>query len=89
MKASKQLIVFYKAKVLEPIYKVLKEEGWTKSEVDQQLKRNARIEKSCTEMTMDELGELIRWSFVFGDDLGLDLDFPKDNLDDLIRLDIK
>ncbi len=85
---TEKLIKFYKGYVLREIYNVLKEDGWTKKEVDERLKNNARINKSCKDMTKDELGELIRWSFMFGDTLGLNLDFPEDDLDNYINLEI-
>ena len=39
------------------------------------LKKFAQVEKSCTEMDYMEINELIIWGFIFGDMLGLNLDF--------------
>jgi len=88
-KASKKLVIFYKAKVLEPIWKEnnrqvkngLNPLGWgevTKEQTDTLLKMNALIDMSCIEMSMSELQELIVWSFQVGDELGLELDYPQD-----------
>ncbi len=40
-------------------------------------------------MTTDQLAELIEWSFQFAKTIGLELDYPKDELDDKINLNIK
>ena len=99
-KASKRLITFYKSKVLIPIFErnnalitqcdidVLGFGEMTKSETDMYLKEYAQIEKSCSVMTSEELQELIVWSFVVGDSLGLDLDYKHDELDKLIQLNL-
>ena len=75
MKASKAQITFYKSKVLEPINK----------EIDRRIKHIAGLdEKSCSEMTKDEMKELIIAGFQVGDILGLKLNYP-DNDADFIR----
>ena len=49
-------------------------------EVDEVLKYHAGLntQSSCKEMTKEDLQELIAWSFQFGDELGLKLNY-KDN----------
>lgn len=81
MKASKRLITFYKSKVLEPLYKRLKEQDkdYIQEGVDRWLKRTAiGKEISCTEMTIDELQSVIVEGFQLGDKIGLHLDYPEE-----------
>ena len=88
MKATKQLITFYKAKVLEPIVNKLHCEGYdvSKEKIDTYLKSLCDLDKSSIEMSTEELQEVIERGFNFGQELGLQLDYPKDNLDDLIKM---
>jgi hypothetical protein len=79
---NKKLIIFYKSYVLTHIHKRLVELNNIKSidEVDEILKYHAgfNTQASCKEMTKEDLQELIAWSFQFGDELGLKLNY-KDN----------
>jgi hypothetical protein len=88
MKASKKLIKFYKGCVLAPIVEKCKVDGneVTTQQMDTYLKSLVDLDKSCIEMSMDELGEVIRQGFLFGDDIGLNLDFRKDDLDEIVKL---
>lgn len=90
MKASKKLIKFYKGCVVEPIQKKIIKDGTPISmeEVDTLIKSRADIDMSCIQMSNDELGAVIREGFLFGDEIGLKLDFPPDELDDKINLKI-
>lgn len=71
-------IKFFKGYVLEEIHKELcKTNAYTKNEVDRLLKFHAQVEKSCAEMNYFEINELIVWSFIFGDAIGIFLDFKE------------
>lgn len=88
-KASKRLIIFYKSKVVEPIQMKLIKDGALVSmeEVDTLLKSYADYDFTSTkEMTTEQLAELIEWSFQFAKTIGLELDYPKDDLDNDINL---
>lgn len=83
-----RLIKFYKGVVLTRIHTRLIELRSSKTidEVDKELKEyagfNANV--STKEMTQDELNELIVWSFAYGDEIGIHLNFL-DNECDFIR----
>lgn len=92
MKASKKLIKFYKGVVVSQIQQKLTKDGAPVSmeEVDTLLKKHADYDFTSTkEMTTDQLAELIEWSFQFAKQIGLEIDYPKDELDDKINLNIK
>jgi len=75
---NKKLIKFYKGYVLESIQAKLNETGiYSTEEIDEILKVHAGFtyDTSCTEMSTDELQELISWSFQFGDSIGLELNY--------------
>lgn len=94
MKATNKQIIFYVSKVVEPIRDRLNEDNlkaglesdWTNDMVDVFLKHRTRIDKSKIEMSRDEMQELIINGFEFGDELGLELNYPTDELDKLIEL---
>ena len=76
---NNKLIKFYKGVVLESIQAKLNENGiYSTGEVDEILKVHAGFsyDTSCTEMSTGELQELISWSFIFGDKIGLSLNYP-------------
>lgn len=83
-----RLIKFYKGIVLTRIHTRLIELRSSKTidEVDKELKEyagfNANV--STKDMTSDELNELIVWSFGYGDEIGIHLNFL-DNECDFIR----
>lgn len=91
--ASKKLITFYVAHVVEPIRKKLNIDAeaiglygdYTNESVDLILKHNVEIDKSKIEMSNEELINLCRYGFQFGDGIGLTLDFPKGELDDMLE----
>lgn len=84
---SKAQVVFYKAKVVEVIYKHLKgtDQELTKAEIDQEIKENAGFIGSTKDATTEEMSNLIAWAFVYSDQYGLNLDYPPDELDDQIN----
>lgn len=79
-KASKELITFYKAFVVDPIYKKQAKDGAgvTKEQIDTLIKDLVDIDMSCIEMSEDELYEVIYKGFELGDAIGLELGFPSD-----------
>jgi hypothetical protein len=85
---NKRLIKFYKGICLEKIHTRLIElrDSKTINEVDKFLKEYAGFNPnvSTLDMTSDELNELIVWSFAFGDEIGIHLNFL-DNDCDFIR----
>jgi len=95
--ASKKLITFYVSQVVEPIKRKMNQDAegvgleadYTNEMIDLLLKHNFEIDKSKIEMTTQELHELILNSFQFADSIGLDLNYPEDELDKLINLNIK
>jgi hypothetical protein len=95
--ASKKLITFYISQVVIPIKHQMNRDAlqadldadWTNEMVDKFLKHNFEIDKSKIEMTTQELHELILNSFQFADSIGLELNYPEDELDKLIDLNIK
>lgn len=88
MKASKALIKFYKGVVLVKILDHLHDEGHevTKEWLDTYLKSFVKIDTSCVQMSMEELQEVIEVGLVFAKELGVDLDYPQDDLDKLINI---
>ena len=54
----------------------MKSHAYSISEVDELLKHLSGIEKSCLEMTIDELNELIITCFTFADKIGIELNYP-------------
>ena len=109
--ASKKLITFYVAHVVEPIRKRLNElnvkefsylikvcrvfrwfcsinekvTDFNNQDIDKLLKEGVEIDKSKIEMCNEELINLCRYGFQFGDGIGLTLDFPKGELDDMLN----
>ena len=88
MKASKKLIKYYKGVILVKILDHLNEDGelMTKEQLDTYLKSFVVIDTSCIEMSMQELQEVIEVGLVFAKELGLNLDYPQDELDELINI---
>jgi hypothetical protein len=75
----KKLIIFYKGIVLRNIHNELnKYDNFSICEIDNLLKHISQIDKSCTDMNYEEISELIIWSFIFGDKIGIYINF-KDN----------
>lgn len=79
---NKKLIIFYKSYVLKNIHNRLVELNNIKSidEADELLKYYSGFKKdiSCKTMTKEQLQELIVHSFLYGDTIGLNLNY-KDN----------
>jgi len=75
MYETNNYIKFYKGYILVQVHELFKTIGYTKNDTDKMLKKFAQVEKSCTEMDYMEINELIIWGFIFGDMLGLNLDF--------------
>ena len=77
---NKKLIIFFKGEVLVKLHRHLNNKGNILSidEVDKMLKVHAGFDKnkSCKDMTINELQELITWSFDFGDHNGIHLNYP-------------
>jgi hypothetical protein len=88
MKASKKLIKYYKGVLLVKILDHLNEDGelMTKEQLDTYLKSFVVIDTSCIEMSMQELQEVIEVGLVFAKELKLKLDYPQDELDELINI---
>lgn len=90
--ASSKLITFYISQIVIPIkdqfnYDAIQADldaDWTNEMVDTFLKHHFDLDKSKIEMTTEELQELIEWSIVFGQGIGLELSYPKDELDDML-----
>jgi len=82
---NKKLIIFYKSYVLKKIHERLVELNNILSidEVDKVLKYHAGFgtETSCKEMNIEDLQELIAWSFQFGDEYGLKLNYKNNEWD--------
>ena len=88
--ANKKLIKFYKGVVLTQIHSKLTKDGTLLSieQTDSLLKDFADVDLSTIKMTNEQLQELIVWSFQFADQIGLTLDYPSDELDGMIDLNI-
>ena len=76
--ANKKLIKFYQGYVLTEILKCIEKDAkCTKQELNLWLKgKFFDYEISTTEMTNDELYEIIYFCFDWGDQLGIYLNFP-------------
>jgi hypothetical protein len=85
---SVKLIKFYKGICVKKIHERLIQlrSSKTISEVDKELKEYAGFNReiSTKDMTSDEINELIVWSFAYGDEIGIHLNFL-DNECDFIR----
>ena len=82
----KNLIKFYKGICLNKIHLRLCERGqFSIKEVDTLLKNHAGLDVnlSCSEMTSEELNELIIWSFDFGNSIGLYLNFQDNEYENI------
>ncbi len=91
MKASSKLIKFYKGIIVAQVQKKMVQDGALVSaeEVDTLLKKYADYDFTSTkEMTMEQLQELVEWSFQFAKTIGLEIDYPPDELDNEIDLNI-
>lgn len=77
---TNKLIKFYKGYILNELHTHLTSKGTiiTIDELDKLLKEFAGFYKqaSCSMMTVEELQELIVWSFNFGDLNGIYLNYP-------------
>lgn len=75
-RASKAHITLYKGVILQRIHSKLTADGNNISidETDGILKMYADLDKSCKDMSKDELNTLIEWSKQFATTIGLDLD---------------
>jgi len=83
--ASKAKIKTYKGSILTPIHKRRVELGFkgTIEQTDSYLKKKAGVNMSTIIMTSDEIEELILWSELEGDQIGLDLRYPNNEYKDL------
>ena len=76
-KSTNKLIKFYKGYILTNIHSHLtKNHAYSIQEVDDLIKYRAGLNKSCSDMSKDELIELITESFSFGDEVGCYLNYP-------------
>lgn len=91
--ANPKLITFYISQVVEPIKRKMNQDAegvgleadYTNEMIDTLLKHHFKLDKSKIEMSNFELQELIEWSFQFGDMIGLTLNYPKSELDELLN----
>ena len=81
--ANKKLIKFYQGYVLTELLKCIgKDVRCTKKELNAWLKgKFFDFEISTTEMTNDELYEIIYFCFDWGDQLGIYLNFPNNEFE--------
>ena len=78
---------------LEQIYAHMVDSGttMTKKEVDIEIKFNAGFPfDSCAhkDVTTDDLGNLIVWAFLYGDTQGIFINYPEDEIDKQINLNL-
>jgi len=88
---STKLIKFYKGVVLQKIHSHVNIEtySFTIQELDIFLKDYAEVVGSFSNMTLEQLKDLVEWSLYFGNTIGVKIDYPKDDLDNQINLNIK
>lgn len=86
--ASNGLIASYKGYILDPIFKKVTLMGMdiSKGDLELRIKAFTGYQKSCTEMSDDEIRLHIEGSKFYAEHLGLDLDFEND---DRIKLDFE
>lgn len=78
-----KLIKFYKT----CINKIAKEKGWLENLVDKEVKQAAGFPfDSCKDAKIDDMQNLIEWMFVYADQVGVEIDYPQDELDKKIEL---
>jgi len=79
--ASNNLIRSYKGHVLDPIYKELKRQRLeiTKGDLELRIKKFTGFEKSCSEMSDEEIRLHIEGSKFYAEHLNLGIDFEKDS----------
>ena len=85
---------FYKGIVVHKIYKRCEDLGmiYTRKEIDIDIKKNADFPyESITDprCTIEDMQNLIVWGFMLGDCYELNLNYPADELDNLINLNIR
>ena len=82
---SKKLIKYYKGVVLDKLHTHLVQNGTMISidELDNLIKSISGLNKSTTKMTTDELNELIVDAFGLGDQVGIYLNFPNNEYENI------
>jgi len=82
---NKRLIKFYKGVVLEQLHTHLVKNGTMISidDLDSLLKNIGGLDKSTTKMTTDELNELITDAFDFGDQVGIYINYPNNEYENI------
>lgn len=94
-KDTSKLIKFYKGVVIQQIYKAMKANAhyMTVDGIDKEIKINADFpHKSCNDASLEDMQNLVYWSFVYVDllenmyEISIDVDFPTDELDSKIDL---
>jgi len=78
MKDTKKLIKYYKGYILVQLHDHIVKSGTIMSicELDNLIKHISELDKSTTEMTIDELNELVVNAFDLGDSVGIHLNYP-------------
>lgn len=90
-KSNNKLIKFYKGVCIQQIYDYMRSEGkaMSKRNIDKEIKINAGFPySSCADVrtTIEDLQNLIVHAFVYGDAIGVTVDYPADELDKEIIL---
>ena len=93
-KSTAKLIKLYKGVYLSEIYKHLQVIGTELSikEVDKEIKEAAHFPyESCADerVTIEDMQNLIIWAFVYGDSIGIHLDYLPSEMDDKLDLDFE
>lgn len=87
---NKRLIKFYKGVVLEQLHTHLVKNGTMISidELDALMKSMAGLDKSTTKMSTDELNELITDAFDFGDQVGIYINYPDNEYENIYNEEV-
>ena len=82
---NKRLIKYYKGVVLNKLHTHLVQTGTMISidELDSLLKNIGGLDKSTTKMSTDELNELITDAFDFGDQVGIYINYPDNEYENI------
>jgi len=85
MKDTKKLIKYYKGYILVQLHDHIVKSGTIMSvcELDNLIKHISELDKSTTEMTTEELNELITDAFDLGDQVGIYLNFPDNEYENI------
>ena len=85
-KDTAKLIKFFKTCISQ----IAEESGIAKAIVEHEIKQSAGFPfESCTSAKIEDMQNLLAWTFVYADQVGVEIDYPQDELDKQLDLNFK